>query len=1162
MSSSAAAFSRALSPAMESLTSAVLNNTYIRLDDPTDKADIGDHQIHVLHAKIAECRSVDQVIDCVYPDYRPALREHLLLYASWCEKKQAAMASEERLTRSLSAQTIPPRLRVKAPEFQFTKEFGESNSEMASATRNAFAAATASFQEAVNKASLAGKGHEIDFWVEKCGAPELLEKLADLINLVWDSRRSHFKIPTINYDNQGKPTLGDWVISPQKQAERDTLIRASPLFGSQIGEIVAIRHRVMATKIQKKREVAAKADTEMADGTKPGPSIQSLIDKGLNARLKKLNLVPGKAKVSRSYPSSTNLAIDCSNYSELVWPRQTESGPEVQRDFFKGSPTGEEIVYGKRLEEKRECKDGQEEGGQGKSKIGETRSKRKGQGLDRTKTFVYNLHASSIPDNVLDYSWDNAVTLLHLHTPIEFLEASQYRNSVHCSDGVIVPPEISNDLSLGLKYMFFTPPNKNLILQAWNEFQHRLRWRIFFLFKEGVNKPYDPDYSVKRKNNKAPPILPHFMELGLIMGRRYVYSTVSSIPDEKLQEIRKKPFSPNGNKILRFLKDNNYVVTMTDKNLGLAVSERDWLIRNELKLLQDVRNYKELSLLEANVIMKEKGKRMLALSDMVDDHISLSELKLGEYFKSLVTDTDIVYPQFHGLPKIHKSPTGFRPIIPCHSVNFNPAAKFVSKELKPLIKAANSVIHGTKDLFTRLSQLRIDPKRKFFFVTGDVVAFYPNVPLNSCIDIITDMYETWLFNTSVESTIPLLEPNSLYNNKIKLKIFKSAIEIGNTQLVTQHGEKYFLQLNGLAMGVADAPDLANLYGCHFEKLNGILHHPQVVFYGRYIDDCFSIVYAESSDEALRIVSDRVIFDGCVIEWAVSDSQCQFLDATIFKDKSSLKWKPYVKARNNRERIPWVSHHPVDVKRGVYIGELSRLAVICSHKEIYMEAVRDLNALFHLRGYPIPLIMSWCKKNLQERWEKRFALRNADTGEESVLVLKTRFDDVWNWFSATELGNTITKYWEEWYERAETGRYSTTDVSRPFPEYDSELDHGVTDVKPGLFAEVLSSNGETNWVPDLRKIGLLRSRWIVSRKRNTNLFDLANVWKKIVFQQLDENIAQEGGVNPMILNEGEGDIPDRDRPIVMEDEDVILLHRRERSEELEHPEFGRSSKRTN
>ena len=72
-------------------------------------------------------------------------------------------------------------------------------------------------------------------------------------------------------------------------------------------------------------------------------------------------------------------------------------------------------------------------------------------------------------------------------------------------------------------------------------------------------------------------------------------------------------------------------------------------------------------------------------------------------------------------------------------------------------------------------------------------------------------------------------------------------------------------------------------------------------------------------------------------------------------------------------IPWVSHHPVLVKRGVYIGELSRLSIICSHKEIYIEAVRDLNMLFQACRYPIPLIMSWCKKNLQEQWDKHFAL---------------------------------------------------------------------------------------------------------------------------------------------------------------------------------------------
>jgi len=618
---------------------------------------------------------------------------------------------------------------------------------------------------------------------------------------------------------------------------------------------------------------------------------------------------------------------------------------------------------------------------------------------------------------------------------------------------------------------------------------------------------------------------------------------------------------------LSFLKDNNYVVTMTDKNLGLAVSERDWILSNELKLLQDVRNYKELSLLEANVIMKDKGKIMVELSDMVQDHIFLSELRLDEYFKSLVTEKDHVYPQFHGLPKIHKQPTGFRPIIPCHSVVFNPAAKFVSKELKPLIKAAPSIIHGTKDLFTRLSQLRIESRRKWFFVTGDVVAFYPNVPLKLCMDVVCDMYEQWLFSTSKEGVDDILDKDSMRNNLIKLNIFKRAIEIGNTQLITQHQEKYFLQLNGLAMGVADSPDLASLFGYHFEKLSGILDHRQVAFYGRYIDDCFGIVYAESADEALNLLREKIVFNGCVIEWAVSDSQCQFLDSTIYKgEDNNLRWKPYVKARNNRERIPWVSCHPIDVKRGVYIGELSRLAVLCSHKETYIDAVRDLNTLFQVRGYPVPLIMSWCKRNLQERWDKRFALRNASesTGDEGVLVLKTRFDDVWNWFSATELGATITKYWEEWYERAEKGSYSTSNPSQPFPEEVEEHPHDLTDIRPDLFTEVKVKGGsDTAFVPDLRKIGLLRSRWIVSRKRNTNLFDLTNVWKKIVLRQLDENIAQEGGVDPMIPTCVNEDEPTSSKPAIADTvEETIYIHRRSTTPDQEHPEFGRSSKRTN
>ncbi|KAH9475634.1 hypothetical protein JR316_0012751 [Psilocybe cubensis] len=91
-------------------------------------------------------------------------------------------------------------------------------------------------------------------------------------------------------DNKGVRRITDWVVSPQKKAECSALQTILPAIFSHIKQIVNLRHRALAIKIEKKRSTAATADVEMADATKPGPSIQSLIDKGLNARLKKLNL--------------------------------------------------------------------------------------------------------------------------------------------------------------------------------------------------------------------------------------------------------------------------------------------------------------------------------------------------------------------------------------------------------------------------------------------------------------------------------------------------------------------------------------------------------------------------------------------------------------------------------------------------------------------------------------------------------------------------------------------------------------------------------------------------------------------------------------------------------------------------------------------------------
>ena len=65
----------------------------------------------------------------------------------------------------------------------------------------------------------------------------------------------------------------------------------------------------------------------------------------------------------------------------------------------------------------------------------------------------------------------------------------------------------------------------------------------------------------------------------------------------------------------------------------------------------------------------------------------------------------------------------------------------------------------------------------------------------------------------------------------------------------------------------------------------------------------------------------------------------------------------------------------------------------------------------------------------------------------------------------------------------------------------------------------------------------------------------------MFQQLDEKISAEGGVDPTIPIENEDQLPvptDMDTQEAEEKGDIVL-HRRESPEGLDHPEFGRTSK---
>ena len=152
-------------------------------------------------------------------------------------------------------------------------------------------------------------------------------------------------------------------------------------------------------------------------------------------------------------------------------------------------------------------------------------------------------------------------------------------------------------------------------------------------------------------------------------------------------------------------------------------------------------------------------------------------------------------------------------------------------------------------------------------------------------------------------------------------------------LVFQFDGKFYEQVHGIAMGVACCPDVANLFVARMEKTI-IPDMKSVFFYGRYFDDCLLIIEAQSL-AAAELLARSLAFPGFELTWSFSETAIDFLDMTVFFDtRNSLEHVPFRKKNNSMQRIPWASHHPLDVKRGTFIGEMSRLATLCSRSEYY------------------------------------------------------------------------------------------------------------------------------------------------------------------------------------------------------------------------------------
>jgi hypothetical protein len=945
---------------------------------------------------LSMANSLSDVLSIVPGPYQEILRAPLRELGAQAAKWVGVQMAIDNLERHSAKGTWPPSiLGIHFPKFEVTSGFASTQPEMQQTMHEEWE----TYRSTTLANAIVLKKAERD-WFDVQLAPntyygKILSLIEERIPMVAEAHQT----PTFS-TVEGQTTLDGWVESKTAKVEAKNLVADLPHMCARVVLLEKNRYLTESSKRAAKEQLKSAADVEMGDDTSTSKAISDIVRKELAEAFKKANLtkvrVPDLISDTLSHaPLGKRKWSEATNAQRKAARWEGKEGRSQAAKQEAGSTEGPPAFW----EQLRQT------AGQQASPFQQKQGKA-AEAIVAAATLRYDIPAS-YPDEILLISPALAIRYLLRSVSPAVLEASRFRGGVHLGPGVIAPLNICIHISAGLKYLTRGSIDPRLLYSAYDDFCDRLRWRLYWTTEVSKGnapiKPYDPDYEFEHERNSCTFKI-DYVEDGLAKGRTFIDNFVETVVPA-LQAQTKKPNLVEYRPVLRFLKDNDYLVLPTDKNLGSSIVTRQWFLNGVEKLLSDTNSYECIDNVRRNIILATQRKKITDLSDLA--RVNLGNDQLSNFLRSKLIPEDEPRPRlpvFYGIPKIHKKPTKMRPIVPCHSAMQNPAAKYVSKHLKPMLEKRPFILKGTKDLACALSEMQFVPGRKMFLVSYDIVAFYPNVPTNTCLDEI----RTWWKEEMNPSTIERV-------------MMRQAMNVSSLNLIFEFREKTYLQKNGLAMGVASSPDIANLFAAKYEEK--VLPHPKVPFYKRFIDDGFSIVYASSAEEALTLMKSLIKIGEPPLEltWEVSERVMPFLDMLVYIEPATgcIQWKPYRKARNHLERIPFASHHPLDIKKGTLLGEMSRMATLSSNAENYLDALKDLRSIYLSRGYPERLLNAWLKEYTAIRWRNRLSKpenvsrsNDRDDPSKTLLVLKSEFNPIWEAFDIHELSRVIVNRWTD------------------------------------------------------------------------------------------------------------------------------------------------------
>lgn len=329
---------------------------------------------------------------------------------------------------------------------------------------------------------------------------------------------------------------------------------------------------------------------------------------------------------------------------------------------------------------------------------------------------------------------------------------------------------------------------------------------------------------------------------------------------------------------------------------------------------------------------------------------------------------------FYLLAKLHKTPVSTRPVCSdCASLSHS-VGKWVDRQLQPVVQRQQTYFKNSIDLKALLDTMEILPHNACLF-TYDAISMYTNIDTTQCIDRLT----TFLNDPATITKYPHLKPKALIE-ALHLVMKNNRMKFGNL-FIHQH--------KGIAMGMAPAPSIANLFVAIYEETH-ITPFPtsSLRFLRRFIDDGFGIWLRDldHQQDTLNWELFKTIVNNMGLQWEFSErtNKVTFMDLNIHLANGKLYTSLYAKPLALHLYIPPSSCHAPGIATGLIYGHFYRVFMLCSHeKDIEQEIYQFFNRLLD-RGYslnqliPIFLNAEQNARRARAKHEQELLLNNPHT----------------------------------------------------------------------------------------------------------------------------------------------------------------------------------------